>query len=433
MNNRLLLVCLAGLALQLNALPPAAAQKSEKRWIKHQINMLASPSMGGRGYVDKGGEKAANYLRRQFSEFGLLPFTADSSYFQPFNFPVNTFPGAMYLKLQRKEMNPGEDYIVHAASKRYFTEKIRSVTINLKKVKDSVGWNKIKSRLRPDRAYILKNSDTVAKYIYKNPRKFARDLPEGLFIIPQHGKLTWTVSTDTIPASIFYVEDTVMPKRIRNIEARLETRFLPSYKSNNVAAFVPGRERPDSFILFTAHFDHLGKMGKQTVFPGAHDNASGTALMLYLAQHFARNPQRYSIGFIGFSGEEAGLLGSDYYTERPFFPLEKIRFVVNMDMTGDATHGITVVNATEQKAAFSLLRQINDGKGYLPQIAERGQTQNSDHYPFSEKGVPAIFIYGNGTKAFYHDVFDKAKEISLENIDKLALLLKDFTAALQLQ
>jgi aminopeptidase YwaD len=168
-------------------------------------------------------------------------------------------------------------------------------------------------------------------------------------------------------------------------------------------------------------------MGRNTIFPGAHDNASGTAFMMYMARYFAQHPQRYSIAFIGFSGEEAGLLGSKHYVADPLFPLANIRFLVNLDMTGDATNGITVVNGTENEPEFAIMEEINNRKQYLPKINKREKTANSDHYHFAEKGVPAVFIYGNGTKGFYHDVFDVAKELSLENIDKLAHMLIDFT------
>jgi Zn-dependent M28 family amino/carboxypeptidase len=197
-----------------------------------------------------------------------------------------------------------------------------------------------------------------------------------------------------------------------------------------VLGFVPGTEKPDHFIVFSAHFDHLGRMGP-ALFPGAHDNASGTALLLYLAQYFTQHPQKYSIAFFAFSGEEAGLLGSKYFTEHPIFPLNNIRFVTNVDMTGDATNGITVVNAVEQKGAFALLNSINDTASYLPEIKQRDQSHNSDHYYFSKHGVPAIFIYGNGTKPYYHDVFDKAHELSLENIDGLTKLLIDFVEKIE--
>lgn len=410
------------------------AQKSETRWIKHQISTLSGPSMHGRGYVNKGGEKAAAFIRRNFKEFGLLPFEKDSTYYQPYTMSINTFPGDVLMKINKKILEPGPDFIVYGGSSQYNTEekRIKLHRINLGNVKDSAAWAKVKSKFDTTKAYYLKNSDTVTKYL-KQPsmRTFAKEFPAGLFILPKHGKLTWTANMETVPATIIYAEDTVLPKHPRRAAVRIETKFIPAFKNQNVLGYVPGTEKPDSFIVFTAHYDHLGRMGKDALFPGAHDNASGTALVLYLARYFAAHPQKYSIGFMLFSGEEAGLVGSKHYAAHPVFPLSQIRQVVNLDMVGDAKNGITIVNGDTREKEFAMLEDINSKKAYVPKIVKRSQTQNSDHYSFSEKGVPAIFIYGNGTKPYYHDVFDKAAELSMENIDGLAKLLEDFTGSLQ--
>ena len=117
---------------------------------------------------------------------------------------------------------------------------------------------------------------------------------------------------------------------------------------------VKGTAQPDSFIFITAHYDHLGGMGKDTYFPGANDNASGDALLLSLAKYYVAHPAKYSIGFILFAGEEAGLVGSKYYTENPIVPLKNIRFLINTDLAGTGDEGITVVNATEFPNEFAL-------------------------------------------------------------------------------
>jgi hypothetical protein len=397
------------------------------------VNTLAGNGMHGRGYVNKGGERAAAFIRRNFREFGLLPFDKDSSYYQPYTMPINTFPGDVLMKVNKKVLEPGPDFIVYGGSSPYSTgeDRVKLHHINLKKVKDSAAWASVKAKFDPSKAYYLDNNDTVSKYLNLGIRAFAKEFPKGLFILPKHGKLTWTASMDTIPATIVYAEDTVLPKRPRKAAIRVETKFIPAFKNQNVLGCVPGTEKPDSFIVFAAHYDHLGQMGKATIFPGAHDNASGTALVLYLARYFASHPQKYSVAFMLFSGEEAGLVGSKHYAANPVFPLAQIRQVVNLDMTGDATNGITVVNGEARSTEFSLLESINTRSKYVPKIDKRGQTANSDHYSFSQKDVPAIFIYGNGTKPYYHDVFDKASELSMANIDGLAKLLIDFTTDIQ--
>jgi aminopeptidase YwaD len=420
------------LLLLLSVISTTVNAQGEKRWIKYQITTLSGRGMHGRGYVSKGGDKAAAYIRRHFKEWGLLPFDKDSTYYQKYSFGINTFPGAMSLTINKKELKPGADYLVQAASKSYHNDKkVSLTTVNLGKVKDTTAWAAAKAKFKPGKAYYLKNADTASKYLNFSWRTFAQHLPANLFIIPKPGKLIWTANQDTVPGTVFYVEDSVLPKHPKKVMADVDAKYISSFQSQNVLAYSLGTEQPDSFIVFSAHYDHLGHMGKATFFPGAHDNASGTAMVMYLANYFSEHPQKYSVAFMLFSGEEAGLLGSKQYVANPVFPLDHIKFVINLDMTGDATNGITVVNGETQAPAFRLLERINQKKAYVPEIKKREQTKNSDHYSFSQAGAPAVFIYGNGTKGFYHDVFDTVKELSLEHIDGLAKLLIDFTGEMQ--
>jgi Zn-dependent M28 family amino/carboxypeptidase len=150
-----------------------------------------------------------------------------------------------------------------------------------------------------------------------------------------------------------------------------------------------------------------------------------------MAKYYAAHPQPYSIGFICFAGEEIGLLGSAYYTEHPLLPLNKIHFLLNIDMVGTGEEGVTVVNATEFPAAFAALQQLNRDKQYLVDVKARGKAANSDHYNFSEKGVPAFFIYTMGGIKAYHDVFDVAATLPLTEVNDLSCLIKDFFQYLQ--
>lgn len=422
----LFIACVACLQVTVHA-------QNEKRWLKRQITTLSGGSMHGRGYVFKGGEKAAAYIRRRLMEFGVQPFNKDTTYYQPYFMSINTFPNDVLLKINKEVLVPGQDFLAHAASSSYITDgSIRLKRIDLKNVKDSAGWAKVKQTFTPDKGYYLKNADTVTKYLKFSIRSFAKEFPKGLFIVPKHGKMIWTACTEAVPGTIITLEDTVAPKRPRKAAVRIEAKFNPSFKNQNVLGYVPGTTYPDSFIVFSAHYDHLGQMGSRTVFPGAHDNASGTAMVLYLAKYFAEHPQPYSVAFMLFSGEEAGLLGSRHYVKNPVFPLSNIRFLVNLDMTGDASNGITMVNGEANPIEHALMDKINGQKAYIPKINKREQTQNSDHWPFCEQGVKGVFIYanGDGSNPYYHDVFDKANALSLQNVDGLAKLLIDFTTEL---
>ncbi|MCB0699214.1 MAG: M28 family peptidase [Chitinophagales bacterium] len=393
---------------------------------------MASPFFHGRGYVMGGEEKAAQYIAAEFGKYGLKQVGQNGSYFQDYEFPINTFPGRVFVSINGDTLNPGPDYIVNAASSGMTMEKpVKMKKIELSSVKDSIGWDNVKKKMKLGGAYYLQNADTPTKYLKLGIRKFATELPQGLFIVPKHGKLIWTANQNLEKATIVYIEDTVLPAKPKKVMVDIENKFIEKHKARNVVGYVPGTEQPDSFIVFTAHFDHLGRMGNEALFPGASDNASGTSLVLYLANYFAQHPQKYSVAFMLFSGEEVGLLGSEYYVGHPMFPLEQISFLVNLDMTGDAKKGITVVNGVSHEPEFAMLEELNGDSVYVKTIKKRERTSNSDHYHFSKNGVPAVFIYGMGTIGHYHDVFDVAEDVNLDNVDGLAQLLIKFTAKLQ--
>jgi aminopeptidase YwaD len=248
-------------------------------------------------------------------------------------------------------------------------------------------------------------------------------------IVKLTDKLTWSVA----PKDEGYTAIIVDKKALRGeaptgYRANIENKVIPDFKASNICGMVKGTVKPDSIIMITAHYDHLGGMGKDTYFPGANDNASGVSLLLNLARYYAAHPQPYSIGFICFAGEEAGLIGSKYFTENPLVPLKRIRFLINTDLAGTGEEGITVVNATEFPKEFAMMNTINDKNTLLFKINARGKAANSDHYFFTEKGVPAFFFYTLGGIKAYHDVFDKPETLPLnehEDLFKLLILFND--------
>ena len=216
------------------------------------------------------------------------------------------------------------------------------------------------------------------------------------------------------------------------VTASVEARLLRGYQTQNLAAVVRGTTQPDSFLVISAHYDHLGTMGKTAYFPGANDNASGVALLLELAAYYARPENRpaYSLVFLLFGGEEAGLVGSRYFVAHPLVPLPRIKFLLNLDLLGTGEAGATVVNGKVLPAAFARLAQLNETHHYLPSLAARGKAANSDHYPFSEAGVPAFFLYTRGGSPAYHDVNDRPEALSLAGFTGTFALIRDFTLRL---
>ncbi len=174
-------------------------------------------------------------------------------------------------------------------------------------------------------------------------------------------------------------------------------------------------------------------MGKDVYFPGANDNASGCAMLLNLANYYSQpeNKPKYSIAFMAFCGEEVGLLGSKYYTEHPLFPMKNIRFLLNMDIMGTGEEGITVVNGSVFKTEFDKLKEINTQHNFIKDVKIRGKAANSDHYFFAENGVKACFIYTMGGIKAYHDIYDRAETLPLNEFENLFKLITKFGDYLQ--
>jgi Zn-dependent M28 family amino/carboxypeptidase len=224
--------------------------------------------------------------------------------------------------------------------------------------------------------------------------------------------------------------DSAAYKTVTSASIKITNKFIPNYTSKNVIGMIPGKKKK-KYVVFSAHYDHLGRMGPDAMFPGANDNASGVAMLLSMAKYYMQNEPKYSIVFCFFSGEEAGLLGSKHFVNHPYFPLKKVKYVLNIDIMGGAGDGITLVNATNHMKDYEKMVAINDELKLLDQVKKRGQTQNSDHYFFSEKGVPAFFIYSNGNVKNYHDIYDTAENTALNKFDEVQQLLQAFVAQIK--
>ncbi len=241
-------------------------------------------------------------------------------------------------------------------------------------------------------------------------------------------KFTWSVDQEQTAFPRFEVQKNSFNPRKDSptISYTIDAKMV-EHTARNIISYVPSKRKTKKTIVFTAHYDHLGRMGQTTYFPGGNDNASGVAMLVELARYYVSHPlKKTNVVFIAFAGEEVGLLGSQYYVEHPIFPLKNIQFLFNTDIMGSGEEGITIVNATLFPQQFKLLNDINTQKKYVSRIGARGAAANSDHYYFSEKGVPAFFMYTQGPNKHYHDVYDTYEELSFNEFNDLFHLLIDF-------
>ncbi len=370
----------AFMVLLLSAILQISAFSQDSAQVRQWMTTLSSPSFFGRGYYQNGMGLAAQYISNELGSMGL------SVQKQPFRYDANVFDGKMELKVNGKLLKPGTEFLVAPNAMSYHGK------VSLVKV-DSTIW------ITENRKLVLQLTD----------------------------KLTWSVAPAQGNFCMFQVSKTVLGFEPKNMEAKVESKLVKDFEAANLMAVVKGTIQPDSMLVFTAHYDHLGQMGKNTIFSGANDNASGTSLLLALAKEIALKPLPYTAVFIFFAGEEMGLAGSEYFANHPLVELSKIRFLLNLDLMGNGDDGITVVNATEFPAAFDLLQKINSEDHLLTAINSRGKAKNSDHYWFTEKGVPSFFWYTLGKRKAYHDVEDVASTVPLYEADDLLKLIIRFS------
>lgn len=204
------------------------------------------------------------------------------------------------------------------------------------------------------------------------------------------------------------------------LSGEIHTNFHQNRQTVNVVGLLEGTDRrlKNEYVIICAHTDHVGTIAGQIHY-GAHDNTSGTAVMLELARMFGEfaemglRPGR-SILFIGFSGEEMGLLGSKYYVyDDPIVPLESTHAVLNLDILGGGT-GYMAVGGITYPHYFSLIEEINDSR-FGHELLKRPNAANSDHYFFGEEGIPSVFLYAlTGPPIGIHTLTDTADKMDPE-------------------
>jgi Zn-dependent M28 family amino/carboxypeptidase len=432
---------------------------------KH-LSVIASDEFQGRQPSTIGEEKTINYLKEEFEKLGLKPGNGDS-YFQQVplvdivtnvnkEIVIKGNGGSTTLKL-------ADEFV---ATSSHLTESVELKNAELifagyGIVAPEYNWNdyegidvkgKIVVVMVNDPGYATKDTNLFTGYTmtyygrwtYKY-EEAARQGAAGIFIIHETGAAgyPWEVVRNSWTGPQYYLvrEDKNLSKckmegwinnqkareiiaqagydfdeLMRKISSRefkpfaLNLRTTLSMKnkiresvSNNVIALLPGTERVDEYIIYTAHWDHFGidtTLEGDQIYNGARDNATGTAGLLELAEAFTKldkKPLR-SIIFLAVTAEEQGLLGSEYYANNPLYPLKKTVAEVNMDALNifgrvkDITvigYGNSELDVYIEKAAKKQNRIVKPD----PRPQE-GSFYRSDHFSFAKQGVPALYAEG---------------------------------------
>ncbi|MEP6646818.1 MAG: M28 family peptidase [Saprospiraceae bacterium] len=475
------------------------AHTIESNTLKQHVYKLASPEMEGRETGTEGNLKAAQYIAEQFASDGIPPIPGDGDYFQDVTFSkiqwkVNQLTVNKTLEEHQKDYVSLPQYFPDTAG----TLQIRSLLFlgygiddpaySDYKGKDLKGQHLLVFSGEPrnrDGNFRITGTDSASTWSTNILRKISTAKAAGaasIWIIQDDFKdLLITARRNLLTEKMLmgsqkslsapYIShafispslgDRLMGKRkkkivkLRNkisstgkpgqldIPVDITWNFAQQVKSmtgQNVLGFVEGTDPAlkEQIVVVSAHYDHLGKRGNDIYF-GADDNASGTSAVLEIAQAMelakakGDGPRR-SVLCMLVTGEEKGLLGSQYYSEHPIFPLANTVADVNIDMIGriDTLHkqpDYTYVIGSDRLSTE--LHQINESMNEEYTHLKLDYTYNadtdpnrfyyrSDHYNFAKNGIPSIFFF-SGVHADYHRPTDTPDKIMFDKAATIAQL-----------
>ena len=355
------------------------------------VAYLASDSLKGRGNYTPELQIAAAYIEKHFDTLGLLTLPGTDRYINPVDYKMH--PDVLYDLVINSEKINDNDYLLLSAS---FFQPIHDFkNYNYKEFKaipTALEWMQLFNDSLP-----LVLNFKVSDAIWKDS-----------LIIP--------AGRPTNP--ILILKNQAVPNLLKLALQPASQQVLM-----NLIGVLPGKSKPGDVILFSAHYDHQppGKSRKDSIFNGANDNASGTAALMMLAQHFAKesNNER-TIIFCAFAGEELGLLGSKDLVKK--INTGKIIAHVNMDMVGISQYrkkGFLLTGSSFGQVYKIFSKNLKDTgyKVHGDYDEERNLFRRSDNYPFAAEGVPAHTIMtADDSSICYHQACDEIKNVDIENI-----------------
>ncbi|WP_372644442.1 M28 family metallopeptidase [Ancylomarina sp.] len=400
----------------------------DMNYARKVIKDLSSDDYFGRGYINKGDSIAAVYLSAEMRKLKLDGFSPN--FYQLYTTPINTFPEDPILKLGDKQLESAKDFIVYPDSPScegtFDVLWLNTEILTKSKIR--------KEFLKKDLSQTFLAIDSVGlnnKQLYN----FASDLVStNLFgakgVLLRKNKLKYSARTFLKDFPTLIVKSSKLDTTTSKITVKIKNQFIENYKTQNLMGYIQGQT--DSCLIYCAHYDHLGMMGSK-IYPGANDNGSGVAMVLNLAKHYkkAKKKPHYTQVFLLFSGEEAGLLGSQHYVEHPLFPLEKTKLVINFDMIGTGSEGVSIYNGSVYPKEVALYTKLNDEHSYVENLVFHLPDPSSDHYSFYKKEVKSIFFYSEGDNEDYHETTDTYGELKLTQFEGLFKLVRDFSEQLK--
>lgn len=452
---------------------------------KKHLSIIASDAFEGRETGKPGADKAAHYIEAEFKRLGLQA-PVNGSYFLDIPLVENSME--ISFNVNGEAAANGVDFFTRSnasdntitASEIVFvgygteaelsnTDIANKVILLINEDKPEAGKETNTSyRATAARTAILKNLQSKNPALILAVNGEIADLMKRFGSSVRGGRLTIKTPesknvTQQIP--VMHITTALADQLVKSsgksyadlkgsgaqvIKADVKADFRTIHKdvkAVDVLGYMPGTDLKDEVLVFSAHYDHIGlnPNGKDKVNNGADDDGSGTTGILEIAKAFSQAKKdghgpRRSVLFLGNVGEEKGLLGSEYYTDHPVFPLANTITDLNIDMIGrvgeeyigkadSANYVYTIGSAMLSKELHQINEDANAKYTHLDQDYKYDDPKDpnrfyyrSDHYNFAKHGVPIIF-YFNGVHADYHQPGDEVSKINFPLLAKRAQLV----------
>ncbi|MCX2744705.1 M28 family peptidase [Mangrovivirga sp. M17] len=447
--------------------------------LKDNLTILASDALEGRETGTRGQKMAAAFISSHYDAIGLKPGTKNGWY-QPVILE-NVKQGDAFISTDDKKWNNYENIIIY--SNENMSEAVELETAFL----GNAGEAELEATDIEQKAVVIMNKDNrsaipFARQMIEKGAKtaiivssasdedFEKYLNQFKYYM-SNGRMQLPSEEETKKFSIIFASksaaaellDTKVEKmekaatmaaegkvkKLKSIKPQdisfKNTMDITKIKSENVLGFIEGTDKKDEIVVITSHYDHIGKMEEgegDLINNGADDDGSGTVAVMEIAEAFAQakeegNGPRRSILFMNVTGEEKGLLGSDYYTQNPIYPLENTVVNLNIDMIGrvDPDHEenkdyVYLVGSDRLSTELHELSE-NVNKKYINYDLDYTYNDEdhpdriyyrSDHWNFAKNNIPVIF-YFNGVHADYHKPSDEVDKIEWEQLQERAQLV----------
>ncbi|HYF70093.1 MAG TPA: M28 family peptidase [Ohtaekwangia sp.] len=477
MKIKLLIVLVWASCLQLYAQDPVAQKYGNlitADELRENLTILASDALEGRETGKRGQKMAAAFVKAHFEEHGLTG-PVNGGYYQPVEL-FTSMPGDIYIKAGETKFPNFENIVFYGASSTDGEISVPVVFAGKGSKEDfdqlDVSGKGVIIMVTSDANFqnlvtLAREKEAKMIFLFNEKEEDFRELLGQIKSYMGNGMLTLERPKETADkAGVFFVAPAVAATMMKttpekmlaaaNAEARKKalkkmkaatiqyktTMDITTLKSDNVLGYLEGTDKKAELVVITAHYDHIGKLKEgegDLINNGADDDGSGTVTVLQLAKAFAqakkegKGPRR-SILFMTVTGEEKGLLGSDYYTRNPVFPLASTVVNLNIDMVGrrdpqhkDSEPYVYVIGSDKLSSELHALSEsVNKATTnlifdytYNDQDHPDRLYYRSDHWNFAKNNIPIIF-YFDGIHEDYHQPSDEVEKIEFDLLTKRA-------------